>query len=470
MKSELRWYDYLSININWFAITTRSQVLAPLIIPFLVAHFVGESVKGSYLGTIRLWTLMVALLVQALSGMISDHYASRWGKRRPFIVLGTTIEIIALGLIGITTTMEGFSGYWVLFGLYIISMAGSNISHGATQGFIPDLVKDENKGVASGVKASLELPIPLIFVAFVVAPMVGEHNYWNALITLGIVLILGTAFTMFAPEKKQEEKPSAIEWQPILRLVAMTALFTVTTLATGWAVKQVIEFAKTSSPTTGSILVSIAGLLGMAVAIVIGVWLSVFASIGKNIKKQKSFTWWIVNRLTFLVASINLAGFLVYYLQEKFPQYQHTETAETASQLTMFVGIFILFTALPGGWLTDKFGHKKIVSLAGILAGLGTFEVLISPALSPMFIGASMIGAGVGLFYAANWALGTVLVPQGKAGQYLGISNLAGAGAGAVGAYIGGPIADGYSYTLIMALYGSMALLSLLALRGIKTE
>ena len=53
-----------------------------------------------------------------------------------------------------------------------------------------------------------------------------------------------------------------------------------------------------------------------------------------------------------------------------------------------------------------------------------------------------MVGAATGVFFTTNWALGTDLVPKEAAGRYLGISNLAGAGAGAVGAYIGGPIAD----------------------------
>ena len=82
MKRATRWYDYITINIYWFALTTRSQVLAPLIIPLLVQQFVGEAVKGTYVGQIRLWALMTAVLVQSLMGIISDQSRSRWGRRR----------------------------------------------------------------------------------------------------------------------------------------------------------------------------------------------------------------------------------------------------------------------------------------------------------------------------------------------------------------------------------------------------
>jgi MFS family permease len=82
------------------------------------------------------------------------------------------------------------------------------------------------------------------------------------------------------------------------------------------------------------------------------------------------------------------------------------------------------------------------------------------------------------MFFTTNWALGTDVVPKEEAGRYLGISNLAGAGAGAVGAYIGGPIADYFTvrvpqnpslgYLLIFAIYGGMFLLSALVLLKVR--
>ncbi|MEJ2758673.1 MAG: hypothetical protein P8046_09355 [Anaerolineales bacterium] len=95
--------------------------------------------------------------------------------------------------------------------------------------------------------------------------------------------------------------------------------------------------------------------------------------------------------------------------------------------------------------------------------------MIFAPEISGIiYVGGAVVGAGVGMFYSANWALGTELVPLGQAGQFLGLSNLAGAGAGAIGAYIGGPIADLHSYMLLMSIYGMIAVLSMFALIGIK--
>jgi len=146
----------------------------------------------------------------------------------------------------------------------------------------------------------------------------------------------------------------------------------------------------------------------------------------------------------------------------------------------MFVGVFILLLAMPSGWLSDRFGKKKLLVFAALLATAGVVIALSAPTLTLIYIGGSLIGAGCGLFYSANWALGTEIVPREKAGSYLGISNLAGAGAGAVGAYIGGPLADfitrtlpqypGLGYVLLFGIYGILFLGSLIPLLKIHEE
>ena len=134
----------------------------------------------------------------------------------------------------------------------------------------------------------------------------------------------------------------------------------------------------------------------------------------------------------------------------------------------MFVGIFILLTAIPSGWLADRVGKKLLITLAGILAAIGAGVIVLTSSLNSVYVGACIIGAGVGLFYSSSWALGTEIVPRERAGQFLGISNLAGAGAGAVGAYIGGPIADSASYVLLMSIYGLIMLLSIAAIARVR--
>lgn len=469
VKKPPKWFDAITMNIIYFGITLRSQTLTPLIAPLLVQQFVGESSKGSAYGTIRLVTLMVALLVQALAGALSDRSTSRFGKRRPFIALSGILEIIAFIAVGIIAgTMEGMAGYYALFAVLIFSMVSSNIGHGAAQGLIPDLVPTEKRGRYSAIKAFFELPLPLIVVAFTVSRMVSNGNIWGAIITISVVMAATTLLTMFVREEPQKGPAKPIDWQAVGRLVLMTLTFTAIILLVGWGVRQLLPTLQSLPNQQSRVLIAIVGVVGMLIAVAVGVIFSVRISLGEQASKRPSFTWWVINRLAFLVGANNLSSFVLYFIQERFPQFAGERAAGPTSQLMLVVGIAILLISLPGGWLTDKFGKKPLIFFSGILAFLGTLIVIIATTMPVIYVGGVLIGLATGIFFSANWALGTDLVPADQSGKWLGISNLAGAGAGAVGAYIGGPIGDSAGYVLLMGLYGFLFLFSTLALFRIK--
>jgi MFS-type transporter involved in bile tolerance (Atg22 family) len=288
------------------------------------------------------------------------------------------------------------------------------------------------------------------------------------------VLAFSMALTMLVREEPLTETPPPLNWTPFLRLLMMTALFTAIILGLGEAVRLVGRLiGGLGSVTEMMAVMGTAGLVAMSIAVVLGVWTSIRISTGEAARGNPSFTWWVINRLAYLVGAMNLSTFAVYFLQARL-ELAREEAAGPVARLIMVVGICILVFALIGGWLTDKFDRKRLVALSGIIAALGTFILVLTPDLTIIYIGGGLVGAATGLFYTANWALGTELVPKGEAGRYLGISNLAGAGAGAVGAYIGGPIADyftelvpdvrGMGYVLLFAIYGGLFLLSVLAL------
>ncbi len=472
MEKKIHWYDYITINIFYFALTARSQTLTPLILPLLVQDFMGDAVKGAAYGNIRLWSLMIAILMQGLMGIISDRSTSRFGRRRPFILIGGVTEVLVfIGIGVIAATMEGETGYWVLFAATILSMLTSNTGQAAVQGLIPDIVPESKHGIFSGFKAVFELPAPLIFVSFVITKLVENDNIWGGLLVLSGVVLVCTAIAMFSPEKPINKPPDEWDWVPLLRLLGMTAAFTVVILASGALVNFVNSLAA-NLPETAALVITVAvGILGMVLAVVLGVWVSVQISLGKHERGDKgSFTWWVVNRLAFLVGSTNLASFILYFLQERFSDLQGAAAAGPTAMLVMFVGLAILVSSIPAGWLADRFGHKLVCAFSGVLAMVGTIIVTTSSGMTVLYIGGALVGIAIGFFYSASWALGTGLVPKSEAGRYLGIQNLAGAGAGAIGGYIGGPIGDGVGFTILISIFGILFLISTLALLGIKDK
>lgn len=480
MGRALRWYDTITISIYFLGLTTLSQTMTPLVIPLLVQQFVGQARQGTFYGNVRLWSLMVALLVQALMGMLSDRSTFRLGRRRPFIFIGTIANLAIITAIGFTAGLEGMTGYWILFFLLLLMMIASNTAQGALQGLIPDLVPEHLRGRYSGVKAILEVPIPLILVSFTIGRLIAAGNMWAGLFVAMGVLTFTMLITMFAPERPLEIQPPPFDWKPLGRLALMTALFTAIILGMGAILSLFGSLVERVASTTGMLIfMGAAGLIAMAVTIALGVWGSVRLSIGDEAQKNPAFTWWVINRLAFLVGSTNLASFAVFFLQGRLGL-EKEQAAGPASQLLMFVGIFILLLALPSGWLTDRFGRKPLIAISGLVAAAGTLILIVAPNLTIIFVGGILVGSATGLFYTANWALGTDLVPKKEAGRYLGISNLAGAGAGAVGAYIGGPIADfftihvpqmpGLGYVLLFAIYGTLFLFSVIALSRVSEK
>ncbi|MBN2006678.1 MAG: MFS transporter [Anaerolineae bacterium] len=478
---DVRRHEYLTVNIYYLGLTVLTQTLAPLVIPLLVQQFVGEEQQGRYFGIARLGALMAALLAQALMGMLSDRCASRWGRRRPFVVAGTFACLAAVVGIGFSSGMAGMAGFWLLFVLYALQQMSANTAQSAVQSLIPDLVPEKKRGIFSGIKALFELPVPMVLVSFTIAPLIGAGKLWSGLAVLMGILFVVMLLALTVSETPLRERPAPLDWRPFLRLVMMTALFTSIILAMSEAVKVVGRMLLGIESRPVLLLgMGVAGFVGMATTIVLGVRACVRLSVGAQAERQaRSFIWWVTSRLAFLVGATNLAGFVLYYLQTRLG-YTRESAAGPASRMMLMIGVAVLATALPAGWLTDKFGRKGMVILSGLIAGLGALVTLFATHINVIYVGGCVIGVATGIFYTASWALGTSLISDAEAGRYLGLSNLAGAGAGAVGAYIGGPVADfftryapdapGLGYVLLFVIYGLLFFLSSAMLLNVKVH
>ena len=472
------WFFYLTTNIYFLGLSTMAQTLSPLVYPLLVQQFVGEEAKGTFFGTLRLWSLMVALLAQAFWGILSDRTTLRWGRRRPYILGGTIVDLIFIALIGFSFGLSGWTGFGFLFVIAILLQISSNAAQAAQQAVIPDLVPENQRGRFSAIKAVFEVPLPVILVAFTVGKMVAAGNLAGALLVAVGALVVSMILAMFIPEEALTEKPPALDWQPFVRLALMTALFTVIILGLGQGANLIGSLLMSINDVTTLLMIwGVIGLAAMIIAVALGVYSCVQLSLGAAAKLNPSFAWWVINRLAFLVGAVNISTFVVFFLQGRLGLVKE-KAAGPAASLLLIVGVLILFFAFVSGWLSDRIGHKRVVAIAGVVAAMGVVIAIAVPDLTAVNIGGAFIGAATGMFYTANWALGTSLVPKAEAGRYLGISNLAGAGAGAVGAYIGGPIADyftlrfpgipGIGYVLLFAIYGLLFLFSIAALARVS--
>ncbi len=464
---QMRWRDYITYNIYWLGLNMATGSLTPVILPFLVAGFVGDATKGTYLGILRSAGLLVAILVQPTAGLLSDRSTLRWGRRRPFVVVGTALDLVFLLAIGLSST------YWMLLVAVLLLQLSSNVAHGAMQGIIPDLVPEYQRGRASAVKAVMEL-LPIILVGLTTGPLVGAGHVRSAILLVGAFLFVSALITAFCVQEQPLARSAAEPLRPaLIRIGLLTVIFAVVTTVFGGLVG--VAGRLLSGRGMFQLLgVALAALIGMAGAIILGVWCSARVGIGSGAAEFPSFTWWVVNRLLFLAAVGSIQGFAQYFLGDVL---RVPNAPAATSRLLMVVGIFTLASALPSGWLSDRLGRRRLVMLSGATAAAGTLLLFAAKDMSMVTLCGVIIGISTGIFMTVNWALGTNLVPASEAGMYLGVSNLAGAGAGVVGAGIGGPTADffnifqrGLGYQVIFAIYGALFLLSTVALGRVSMD
>jgi MFS family permease len=487
-EKRLRWYNHLAVNSYTLGLSIASGIITPLLLPYLVVLFMPAEYKNTYLGNLRLVGLAVAMLVQPMAGMLSDRSTSRFGRRRPFIVTSAVLNSAALAVMALSmqyrdsflndaffNTFGMTVPFAILLGGLILSQISSNLGQGASQGLLPDVVPPDQRGRSSGFKAVMELAPALLIALLAVGRLVDQGQIGAVVaIVAGTFLLTALVTALFVRERPQQEKPAGGVREPFLRFFALTALFVGTTLGATALLNVAAGLVRASTLSLGGqiAMMGLAGLAAMAGAILIGVYLSARIGIGAQASTHTSFIWWVINRLLFLAAVGSIQAFAQYFLADVL---HIPNAAQMTTILLAVVALFLLPSALIGGSIADRVGHRKLIFYAGLVGALGTVVLIFSRGVPMVIVSGCIIGLATGVFMATNWALGTQLVPPQDAGRFLGISNLAGAGAGMVGAGIGGPLADffnriepGLGYLVLFAVYAGLFLISALTLVKIR--
>src|SRR5512136_1896381 len=99
MKKPISLSQMLVLNAYWVGLSFMWNALHPIILPAVLLNYIPDAQKNTYLGLLTFVGLVIAMVVQPLSGALSDGWASRFGRRRPLIVIGTLFDFIFLVLL-----------------------------------------------------------------------------------------------------------------------------------------------------------------------------------------------------------------------------------------------------------------------------------------------------------------------------------------------------------------------------------
>ncbi len=427
----LRWRDFFTMNAWFFGLGFMWNSLHRFILPAILPILVGVQWQASALSALTTVGLAIAIIVQPLAGAISDRSLSRFGRRRPMMA-GWTLACAAL-----LVALAFAPTYALLFALYCLLQGASNMAHGPAQGLIPDLVPESQHGAAGGVKSFID-------------------NF--TLIMAG--LVTGTWLLARSPDLLESARAA------VLIIAVVLVFFLIVNLVT-----------TRETPLTRDAL--------PREPLRAAVWnsLSVVGNIRETWRENRAFAWLLIVRLLFLGGIQIVSNYAQFYFKDVVLA-GAPDAAQRAPQLMgellILVAAALVLVSAPAGILSDRFG-RRAVSAAGVALAVGAAAALLfirnvawltlgGFALTDLMAAGLLLGAGAGIFFAVNWAWATDLVSHDQAARYLGVSNLATAGAGILAA-LGGPLIDwgnaqapGLGYKYVFATGTAWLLLTLLLL------
>ncbi len=402
-------YTLITMNVYWLGLSFMWNSIHPIILPSVLLHIVPQHLKNTYLGLLTFCGLVLAMIIQPISGAASDGWRSRWGRRRPLALVGIGLDFIFLSLLAWSGNL-----LVVIFG-YVGLQITSNIAHGPMQGLIPDLVPDEQLGLASGLKNLMDMA--------------------------GLIVASLAAGSLLSPNDRN----------PTMIMVVVMGIFLISTAVTFLYVKE--EPTSDKSRNVNKIYLK--------------------QIINIDLKANPPYFWLIVSRFLFLVGIYGVQTFAQYYIRDVM---QAANPVKATGDLMASLAITLVICSLIGGWLADRIGALRVIYFASLISAIGVLLLVIASDIPSLTIFSGILGAGIGLYLSSNWALASRLAPKEEAGKFLGLTNLATAGASAV-SKLGGILIDVvnnafpghyYGYTGLFVLGGVFALLSMLLLHKVE--
>jgi MFS family permease len=380
----LKLIQLVILNAYWVGLSFMWNAIHPILLPAVLLNYVPDARKNTYLGLLTFVGLIIAMIVQPIAGTLSDGWESRFGRRRPFIVLGTLFDFLFLSILAWAGGLT-----WLFIG-YVGLQLSSNIAHGPMQGLLRDRVPQEQLGVAASLKTFMDM-FSLVIASLLAGRLLDPFTRDPTLILLVVMSLLAVAATITILGVRESPSPPG----------------------------TIAPAAKRSG----------GGVRGE------GAFLHPFRI---DFRQHSSYWWLIAERLLFLLGIYGMQAFAQYYLQDvlRVPD-PPKQTGDLLAALTLT----LVFLVLIGGWLTDKYGAKRILFIGTFIAAAGMFLMLFARDMRGLIIFGTVLGAGIGLFLTSNWALANSLAPREEAGKYLGLTNIATAGAAAL-SRLEGPVLD----------------------------
>lgn len=353
-------WQQASLSLYWFAVSAHWSAILITLLPLQAERIGGGELKGHTLGAILLFGALVSMMVAPLFGAWSDRVRTRWGRRKPFLVVGTAGNVVGLlALSLIPSVPKALAAYVVAF-MWVELF--NNLATAPYSALIPDVVPREQRGSASGWMGLMTM-LGSFFggITGLVLPAIGGVR--GAYIALSAIMAMGMLGTILTVKEPGAGEIPPFRWQTFLR-----------------------------------------GLVEPF--------------------RSRDFTWVFFTRFLVVLGTFTVQEFLLYYMKDVVAggseSFAYTffgvKLADTAQAATSFFIIALLMGAilssLAGGMLSDRWGRKLMVYISGGLQGAVGLVLICSHSFELAVIVGAVFGLGYGAYQAVDWALASDVLPS----------------------------------------------------------
>ncbi len=354
-RPKLNTFRQAMLSLYWFATSCHWAAILIVLLPEQARLIGGDTFKGTTLGQVLLLGAFVSMVVAPLFGALSDRVRTRFGRRRPWLVVGSIMNVA--GLLALAYLPPGPGSLWPFIVAFMWIEFWNNFATAPYSALIPDVVAPEQRGSASGWLGLMTLLGMFVgALAGVALGVIGIGAlYWilAALILLGM---LGTV--LFTRE------PAAAAQIPSFRLG---------------------EF-----------------LRGLYLPLV----------------KSADFRWVFLTRFLVIMGTYTIQEFLLYFFTDAvrdFNLFGLITLPDAGTAVTVFLAILLLsgmISTLVAGLLSDRLGRKLPVYISGALQGIVAAVFVFSSNFNVAVIMGIVFGLGYGAYQSVDWALATDVLPS----------------------------------------------------------
>lgn len=372
-------FRQMNINAFWIANNFHWQALLAVVLPSMVVKFLGDANKDINLAMVVIWGTIIAVIVNPLAGAISDYATFRMGRRRPFMIIGTVFNVLALVLFAFAPGWFSSTGLLAAFiCLFLLLQLTNNIANAPWSAIIADQVPLSQRGRTAGFNGLFAL-LGTAMGALVAGLIVNKNDslpiYRNEIVqiflVIAIIQIIFVVYTIVTVKETPLQSEARFQLRPVLKRF----LF--------------------------------------------------------NPARYPDLSWVLLARLLLMMGIWGVFYFLQYYFDDVLggPGVK-TIIFGSAFSGEQFNGalfqpillIAALPTALIAGWISDHKGRKGLVYLSGTVMSIVCLIFIFFPSQALALLAGACFGIGYGAYSSVDWALTCdVLPPTDEAGKFLGI-------------------------------------------------